>query len=90
MNRISYWGLWACEVVAIVVVALLLMLPIQDYARREYQESYLHPSVETLKVFQEKQREEFRVRLSIAAPIAIAALLIAFPLFRRRSKPRLL
>jgi hypothetical protein len=38
MNQVWYWVLWVFEVVAIVIVALLLMLPIQDYARREYQE----------------------------------------------------
>ena len=34
MNRIWYGVLWVFEAVAIVVVALLLMLPIQDYVQR--------------------------------------------------------
>ena len=88
MNRIWYRVLWVFEALAIVAVTLLLMLPIQDYARREHQEWHLHPSPQTLRAFQEKQREEFLVRLSVAAPIATAALLVAFPLFRRRPKPK--
>jgi len=68
MNRIWYGILWVFEVIAIAVVALLLLIPIQDYARREFSEWYLHPSAGTLRAFREKQSEEFRVRLSIAAP----------------------
>jgi len=88
MNRIWYGILWVFEVIAIAVVALLLLIPIQDYARREFSEWYLHPSAGTLRAFREKQSEEFRVRLSIAAPLATAVLLLAFPLFRRRLKPK--
>lgn len=83
-----YAILWAFEVVAVVAVVLLLMLPIQDYARREHLEWYLHPSTETLRAFQTKQREEFLVRVGIAAPIATAAFFLALPLLRLRSKRR--
>lgn len=51
------------EIVAIVLVALLLMLPIQDYARREHVKWYLQPSTENWQAFQVKRREEFLVRL---------------------------
>ena len=46
---------------------------------------YLHPSEENLRAFQAKQHEEFLVRLGLATPIAIAALLLAL---RLRSKSR--
>ena len=86
MNRVWYRVLRVFEVTAIVVVVLILIVPIQDYAKREHMQWYLHPSAETLRIFREKQHEESRVRLMIAAPIATAALLLAFPLFRLRSK----
>jgi hypothetical protein len=88
MKSVYYRILWLFEAAAVVVIALILILPIQDYARREHMEWYLHPSTQTLRVFQEKQHEEFRTRLSIAAPIAISALILAFPLFRLRSNLR--
>jgi hypothetical protein len=88
MNRIWYRILWAFEVVLILVIALILAIPIMDYGQREHMAWFLHPSAETLKAWQEKRREEFRVRLSTAAPIATAALLLAFPLFRLRSKTK--
>src|SRR6184192_2917546 len=69
--------LWILEIAAIVLVALLLLLPIQDHARREHMAWYLHPSEENLRAFQPKQHEEFLVRLGFATPIAIAALLLA-------------
>jgi hypothetical protein len=77
--------LWILEIAAIVLMALLFLLPIQDYARREYMVWYIHPSEENLRAFQAKQHEEFLVRLGLATPIAIAALLLAL---RLRSKSR--
>jgi hypothetical protein len=77
--------LWAVEIIAVVLVALLLMLPIQDYARREHLRWYLQPSVENWQAFQAKQREEFLVRLGVATPIAVAAVFLAL---RLRSKSR--
>lgn len=73
------------EIFAILLVALLLILPIQDYARREHLRWYLNPSAENWQVFQAKQREEFLVRLGIATPIAILALFLGF---RLRPKSR--
>jgi hypothetical protein len=73
---------------AIVIAALILTIPSQDFARRELIEWYQHPSAETLRALREKQHEEFRLRLSTATPFAIAALLLPFPLFRLRPKPK--
>jgi len=84
-GRAWHLVLWILEIAAIVFVALLLLLPIQDYARREHMAWYLHPSEENLRAFQAKQHEEFLVRLGLATPIAIAALLLAL---RLRSKSR--
>jgi len=44
-----------------------LILPIQDFALREFGEWHRNPSERTLKAFQQKQAEEFYVRLAIAA-----------------------
>ena len=77
--------LWILDIAAVLLVALLLLLPIQDYARREHMAWYLHPSEENLRAFQAKQHEEFLVRLGLATPIAIAALVLAL---RLRSKSR--
>jgi hypothetical protein len=59
------------------------MLPIQDYARREHLRWYLNPSAENLQAFQAKQREEFLVRLGMATPIAIFAVLLGFRLYSK-------
>lgn len=79
-GRLWHAVLWAVEIGAIVLVALLLMLPIQDYARREHLRWYLQPSMENLQALQAKQREEFPVRLRAATPIAVAAIFLAFRL----------
>jgi hypothetical protein len=87
VKHISYRVLWICEVVSIVVFAFVLTVPIQDYAMREFKEWYRNPSPDTLKAFRLKQQEESNLRLITAAPFGIAALLLAFPLFRLRPKP---
>ena len=88
VNRISYGLLLVVEILTILFVVLLLMLPIQDYALREFKESLRNPSAETITAFRQKQEEEPRVRLAIAAPFAAAAILMAIPLFRHGPKPR--
>ena len=88
MNRRWYWLLWVFEVMAIAIVALILTIPTQDFARRAFDEWYQHPSTETLRALRQKQHEEFRLRLSTAMPFAIAALLLAFPLFWLRPKSK--
>ena len=84
-GRVPRAILWVLEILAVLLVALLLILPIQDYARREHLRWYLNPSAENWQAFQSKKLEEFLVRLGIATPIAILALFLGFRLL---SKPR--
>jgi hypothetical protein len=86
VNRTWYRVLWVVEGTLIAIVALLLILPIQDYALREFKEWLRHPSPETLTAFRTKQQEEFHVRLTIAVPFITLAGLLALPLYRRRPK----
>jgi hypothetical protein len=88
MNRSWYRVLFVFEAMAILIAALILTIPSQDFARREFIEWYKHPSAETLRALREKQHEEFRSRLSTATPFAIAALMLSFPLFRLRPKSK--
>jgi hypothetical protein len=88
MNRSWYRVLWVFEATAIVIAALLLTIPTQDFVRREFAEWYQNPSTETLRTLREKQHEELRLRLTTATPFAVAALLLALPLIRLRPKPK--
>jgi len=88
VKPISYNLLLLLEILIILCVVLLLTLPIQDYALREFKESLRNPSAENTAPFRQKQEVEPRVRLIIAAPFAAAALLLAIPLIRVRPKPR--
>jgi hypothetical protein len=71
---------------AVIAVAFLLTIPLQDYAMREFKEWQRHPSIETERAFRDKQREEPLLRLTIAAPFAATALLLVIPLYRLRRK----
>jgi len=73
LNRSIYVILWIFEVLAIVGLALALMLPVQDYALREFIQWRQHPSSETYQAFLQKRREESTVRLIIALPFGVAA-----------------
>ena len=86
MNRTLYVVLWVLEVLAIVGFVLAIGLPIQDYALREYFQWQQHPSPETYKAFLEKHRQENSVRLMIAVPFAVAAVVLAGPLRKRNRK----
>jgi ABC-type maltose transport system permease subunit len=88
LSRISYSLLIVVEMLTIIVIALLLILPIQDYALREFKDYLRNPSSETSAAFRQKQQEEPRIRVAIAAPFGAAALLMAIPLFRHRQKSR--
>jgi ABC-type phosphate transport system permease subunit len=88
MNRTWYRVLWFLELVVILVIALVLILPIQDYALREFKEWQLHPSPETLTAFQQKSHEESQLRMIIAGSLAVAAVILAIPIVRFRSKSR--
>ena len=88
MNRTLYVVLWVFEVLAIVGMVLAIVLPIQDYALREFIEWQEHPSSETYKAFIEKQRQERAVRFIIAVPFAVTAVLLTGPLKRYCEKVR--
>lgn len=86
MTRIGYGVLWVFEIFLILFVALLLSIPILDYSLREFKEWDRHPSAETERAFRDKQDEELRLRLLMAAPIAAGAVLLAVVLVRGRRK----
>jgi hypothetical protein len=88
VNRALYGLLWVLEILAIVVLILVLALPIQDYAVREFLQWQQHPSPETYKAFLEKRRQEHSVRLIIAVPFGVTAVLLTGPLRRYRRKSR--
>jgi hypothetical protein len=74
------------EAVTVVAIVLILVLPIQDYALREYEQWQSNPSSETWKAFLDKRGQESRLRITIASPFIAIAVLLAFPLVR--SRPR--
>ena len=86
MNRTFYRLLWVCEAVAIVGLVLALIVPIQDYALREYIAWRQHPSPETYQALLEKQRQGRAVRVWVAVPFGVAAILLTGPL-RRHGRP---
>jgi len=86
VNHTWYRILWLFEAMAVVAVAFLLTVPVQDYAMREFKEWRRHPSAETEAAFRDKRREEPLLRLMIAAPFGATALLLAIPLYRLRRK----
>lgn len=87
MRRNLYRILWFVELVLLAVVALALILPVQDYSRREFGEWSRHPSPQTLEALQKKHQSEFGARASVAAPIAAVAMVLAFLLYRLRQTP---
>jgi hypothetical protein len=87
MKRRWYSVLWVSEILTIAVVAFILVVPIQDYALREFKEWQRNPSPQTLKSFQDKRQNEVRLRVTIAVPFMIVAVLLAFGLFRSRPSP---
>jgi hypothetical protein len=87
-NRTRYRVLSIVEISAIVVATFVLIVPIQDYALREFKEWHRHPSPETLGAFRNKQHEESHLRMTIAAPLVTLAVLLAFPLYRLRPKSK--
>ena len=88
MRRAVYVVLWVFEILAIVALVLVMVLPIQDYALREFIEWQQHPSPETYSAFIEKKRQERGVRLLIAVPFVITAVLLTGPLRKYRRKDR--
>ncbi len=81
-----YRILWSLELVFIALFLLVLVLPIQDYAMREYKEYMQSPSAETRKAFEDKRQEELQVRRDGAILIAIAVSVLTILLYRNRPK----
>jgi hypothetical protein len=88
MKRGWYGLCWILELLIIVAIAFSLLVPIQDYALREFKDWQRNPSPQTLKTFQDKRQDEFRLRMTIAVSLAVLAVVLAFPLFRYRPKPK--
>jgi hypothetical protein len=88
MKRRWHSILWILELLTIAALALILVLPIQDYALREFKDWQRNPSPQTLKAFQDKRPDELRLRMTVALPFMVLAVLLAFPLFRSRPKPK--
>jgi hypothetical protein len=86
MKRSWYGIFWILELLTIGALALILVLPIQDYALREFKNWQRSPSPQTLKAFQDKRQDEVRLRMTMAVPFITLAVLLAFPLFRSRPK----
>ena len=81
-----YRVLWIVEMALCALLFLVLMLPIQDHALREYKEYLRNPSAVALRAFQDKAQEEKSLRLVISLPIGAAMLALAIPIFRIREK----
>jgi len=78
--------LWFIEIVLVALLFLVLVVPIQDYAMREYKEYLRYPSPATLKAFQDKAEEESRLRHEVAISIAAVVLILAIPIYRMRHR----
>jgi hypothetical protein len=87
LNRGWYSIFWILELLTIAVLALILRLPIQDHALREFEDWQRNPSPQTLKAFQDKRQDEARLRLTVAVRFVGLAVLLAIPLLRSRTKP---
>jgi hypothetical protein len=88
VNRSWYRVLSVVEIAAILIATFVLIIPIQDYALREFKAWLDHPSPETLTAFRNKQQEESHLRTTIAAPFVALAVLRAFSLYRLRQKSK--
>jgi hypothetical protein len=84
MKVMTYRALWTLEIVVGVTLLLVLMVPTQDYAMREFREYLRHPSPQTLQAFYDKKQEEVRLREKIAVPIGLVTVALAIPIFRNR------
>jgi uncharacterized membrane protein len=82
----KYRVLWFAEIILIVLFFLVLALPIQDYAMREFKEYLRNPSAATRKAFDDKKQEESQMRRSVAIFIALGALVLTVPLYRNRPR----
>jgi len=90
MKRGWYSVFWILELLTIAVLALILWLPIQDYALRDFKDWQRNASPKTLKALQDKRQDEVRLRLTAAVPFLALAALLAIRLFQSRAKPKAL
>jgi hypothetical protein len=74
----------ALEVVLIVLTALIFILPVQDYALREYKVWWSNRSPEAWKSFQGKKEKQFEVRITAGSVFALAATGLGFFIIRKR------
>jgi hypothetical protein len=88
MKRGWYSIFWILKLLTIVAIMFILVVPIQDYALREFKDWQRDPSPQTLKAFQDKHQDEVRLRLTVVVPFMGLAVLLAVPLFRSRPKPK--
>jgi hypothetical protein len=80
----KYRVLWFIEFALIALLFLVLVLPIQDYAMRQFKEYMENPSPATRKAFEDKSQEESRLRRDIAIFVAAGVLILAVPIDRNR------
>jgi len=83
-----YVAFWVLEIVAIIAIALVLVLPVQDFALREFVDWREHPSSESLEKFIAKQQQERVMRFIIAVPLGVTAVIVAGTLKKYRQKLR--
>jgi hypothetical protein len=81
-----YRALWSLELTFIALFFLVLVLPMQDFAMREYKEYMQNPSKEPRKAFEDKRQEELRVRRDGTILIATGVLALTIPLYRNRPR----
>ena len=86
MNRIWYRVLWFVEITLVLIAIAVATLPIRDYGIREFREWQLHPSPESMTAYQEKLKEESRLRRSTATSLVVAGVLLTIPIVKFRTK----
>jgi hypothetical protein len=72
------------ELMLALAIALVLLVPIQDYAMKEFKEYTRNPSEQTLSAFRDRTKEEQVLRQKIAVSLATAALVLSIPIGRLR------
>jgi hypothetical protein len=75
------------EVILIVLTVLTFVLPIQDYALREYRDWSSSRSPEAWKAFQDKKEKEFEIRVGTGCFFALASAGLGLFISRKRSGP---
>jgi hypothetical protein len=81
---VIYRMLCILELILVLAIALLLLVPIQDYAMSEFKQHLRNPSEQTLSTFRDKTREESGLRQKIAVSLATAALVLSIPIVKLR------